>query len=502
LPESEGLEKCFVLRELGLRAYRRRDYADAVTFAIQSATLAEEIDDHRFAAQSRIDQGYASYHFGEKVEAIAAYKLGLEEFKILGDQLGMADALCRIADIEFELKNYEECLAQATTAHEFGLAEDNWWFIAYSAYFQGKANYLLDREDLALQNLETSRNYFRKRSDLEKVAMVDDYAATIHSYLGNYDTAVNLLRSCVHVAEVTTDEEDNPYALRRLGDALVRVRKYEEAQDYLERAQEIYKTRNYHRTYAFMARDIADNLAYMGRIHDALAKFEQAQSLLDSLGEDHAVRQCKMRRSQLLHDHEDFQGAERLARQVYVEVNSDENFKDESYKYWVGLHLADNLLELERYQDLLDLSTELDDSRAEPSARNLIWKKTLRARALYALDKDLEALAEAESALALTTDETINATTAYLYEIKAYLELNDGKKAGERDLAHAIAIHLAAGADNEARELADYFLPKLNPQEDLGLGMTSAEDSSAQIEEGRDDDDGNSNYQIGFHPEG
>ena len=499
LTDTDGLEKCFVLRELGSRAFSRRDYADAVSFAIQAAAIAEEIEDHRLAAASRIDQGSANYHAGEKFEAIEAYKLGLDQFRILGDQIEMADTLCRIADAEFDLKNYEECLTQATSAHEFGLAEDNWWIIAYSAYFQGKANYHLDKDEEALENLETSREFFRKRADLEKVAMVDDFAASIHSYLGNYETAVNLLRSCVHIAEATRDDEDNPYALRRLGDALIRVRRYEEAQDYLERAQEQYRVRNFHRTYAFIARDIADNLAYLGRVHESLSKFEQAQSLLDSLGEDHAVRYCKMRRSQLLHDHGDFQSAERLSRQVYVDVVANEDFNDHSYIYWVGLHLADNLLELERYQDLLDLTAELDDSRAEPSPRNLVWKKTLRARALYALDKDVEALSEAESALALTTDESLNATTAYLYEIRAYVELNNGKKSGERDLAHAIAIHLAAGADNEARELADYFMPKLNPEEGLGLGMVDTELSAGEIEEGRDED-GDGPYKFGFQP--
>jgi len=184
---------------------------------------------------------------------------------------------------------------------------------------------------------------------------------------------------------------------------------------------------------------------------------------------------------------------------VYIDVVANENFNDHSYIYWVGLHLADNLLELERFQELLDLTEELDDSRAEPSPKNLVWKKTLRARALYALDKDVEALGEAESALALTTDESLNATTAYLYEIRAYVEISSGQKSGERDLAHAIAIHLAAGSDNEARELADYFMPKLNPEEGLGLGMVDTELSAGQLEEDRNGN-GNGSYQIGFQP--
>lgn len=499
LPETDGLEKCFVLREIGRRAFGRQDYAEALTMAIQSASLAEEIDDHRLAAECRFNQAFSNYHAGDKSECVEAYLLALEQFRLVGDQSGMADTLCRISDVQFDLGEYENCLKSATNAYELGIAEDDDWFKAYGAYYQGKANYHLGNLDLALQNLETSRAGFRKQSELAKVAMVDDFAAHVQTKLGNFETAVNLLRSCVHIANATHDTEDDPYAMRRLGDALARVGRFDEAQDFLERAQAEYRSRNHHRTYAYISRDIADNLGYMGKYEESLARFEQAQSLLDSLGDDHAARYCKMRRSQILHDMGDFLNAERLSRQVFVEVTNNSNFDDHGYIYWVGLHLADNLLELDRHQDLLDLTNELDDSRAETSEKNLVWKKTLRARALFALDKDVEAFAEAEAALALTTDDTLNPTTAYLYEIRALVELSNGQKAGERDLAHAIAIHLAAGADNEARNLADYFMPKLNPELGLGLGMVKTEISPGELEDKRNSDE-NGKYQIGFHP--
>ena len=499
LPEVDGIEKCFTLREIGRRAFSRRDYAEALTMAIQSASLAEEIEDHRLAAECRFNQAISNYQAGDKPECIQAYELALEQYRILGDQSAMSETLCRISDIQYEIQDYENCLKSATNAYQLGLAEDDDWYVAFAAYYQGKANYKLGNLDLSLQNLETSRVSFRKQSELAKVAMVDDFAAEVQTKMGNHEAAVNLLRSCVHIANATKDTEDDPYAMRRLGDALARVGRFEEAHDFLERAQAEYRSRNYHRTYAYISRDIADNLGELGKYEESLIRFEQAQSLLDSLGDDHAVRYCKMRRSQLLHDMGDFLNAERLSRQVYVEVTNEGSFDDHGYVYWVGLHVADNLLELDRYQELLDLTNELDDSRADASLHNLVWKKTLRARALFALDKDIEALSEAESALALTTNETLNPSTAYLYEIRALVELSKGQEIGERDLAHAIAIHLAAGADNEARALADYFLPKLNPELGKGLGAVDTAISAGELEDRRNSDE-NGKYQIGFHP--
>ena len=485
------------LREIADRAYNRKNYADAIAMSEQAAAIAVEIDDHRLAADCRLNQAYATYQNGQVAETEQTYALALEEFRAIGDQYNMGETLCRMADIAGELRNYEMVLAHATDAQHLGVAEDNWWIIAYSAYYMGRGNYFLDHEELALENLERSRHFFRKRGDLVKVAMVDDFAATVQSYLGREHEAVNLLRSCVYIADATQDKSDDPYALRRLGNSLSRIGRYEEALDYLTRSMNEYQSRNQHRTYAFVAKEIADNLGMNDQHQEALAQYERAQSLLDSLGEDHAVRHCKMRRSQLLHDHGDFSQAERLARQVYLDVVSNEEFDDQSYIYWVGLHLADNLLELEKFQALLDLTAELDESRAEPSPSNLVWKKTMRARALNALGHSQEALAEVEAALSLTTDEILNATTAYLYEIRAHIQLEQGKKSGERDLAHAIAIHLAAGSDDEARDLANYFMPKLNPEVDLGLGMTDAETSAQRVEEGHS---ATGSYQVGFHP--
>ena len=86
---------------------------------------------------------------------------------------------------------------------------------------------------------------------------------------------------------------------------------------------------------------------------------------------------------------------------------------------------------------------------------NLAWKHTMRARAHFAMDAADEALAEVDSALGVTNDDNLDAETAYLYAIRAQLLLRADNKAGERDLAHAIAIHLAAGEDDEAREERD-----------------------------------------------
>ena len=86
----------------------------------------------------------------------------------------------------------------------------------------------------------------------------------------------------------------------------------------------------------------------------------------------------------------------------------------------------------------------------------------MRARALFALGKSEEALGVADSALAATEDGDVNSNTAYLYEIKARVGLAQMRPDRERNLTHAIALHLAVGEDDVARDLADYFRPSFS----------------------------------------
>lgn len=474
LTDSSELEKSWIYRELGGRAYKRRDYSEAATLADQAASIALEIDDHRLAADNFMRRAWANYQGGLIAETANSYNLALAQWKEAGDQEAMSDTLWRIADIHMELSDYPKVLEDAKQAFDFAFAEENSWLMGQAKYYEAKAQYYLDDEQDSLTSLEESRNHFHKNSSLTKVAMVDDFAATVQDFLGNYQEAVNLLRSCAHIAEATRDDSDDAYSLLRLGNALTQIGEYQEAIDYLERSKAAYRQRDDLRRVALIERDIADNLAYSNKPKDALTSFERAQSLLDSLGDDSQVRYCKMRRSYLLHQLGDFPGAERLTSQVYLEVKNEADPENAGYEYWVGLYEAGNLLELDKFEEVLTLTSELNETSGKPTPKNLVWKHTLRARALYYLDRNKEAHAEAEAALALLTDDIMDADTAYLYEIRAYVLINDGKKSGERDLAHAIAIHLAAGQVDEARTLAEYFIPKLKQEDDLGLGSTTS----------------------------
>lgn len=499
LDQDDSVEKCWVMLEIGSRAYGNGDLAEAITMAEQAATTALTVGDSRLAGGARMSAARAHAHHDDLPAAVASAKDAIERFTHVGDQAAITDAYLWISNYSLQMGAHEDALQSARDALTFATNEEAEALIGWSRYYAGKALYQLDREPEALDELATARGHFREMGQVQNVAMVDDYAATVHTFLGNYDEAVTLLRGCAHVAEATKDSEDDAYSLSRLGRALMRVDLHGDAIEVLERARTAYQARDRLGAVAECDRNIADSLEALGgtepnwdRERAALDRFAIAQAVFDGLGDDRNARYCTMRRSQILHQMGDYAASERLTRRLFHEVLAELGDTQYGYVYWVGLHQAGNLLRMERYQEVLELTDTLIDAKAETTDKNLAWKHTMRARAHFAMDAADEALAEVEAALAVTNDENLDAETAYLYGIRAQLLLRADNKAGERDLAHAIAIHLAAGEDDEARELARYFMPHLAKSEDAGLGP----DVEARSELA----DGQPGYPIGFVP--
>lgn len=465
LPDLEPREKCDALRVLGLRAFERGEYSRAASLSGQVAAIALDIDDPRFAAWNFGDQGLATCRGGDCAEAIGYFREAARCYETAGDELGRAQVLGSIANCAVNISNHVQALEAATTAFEISTAEEDLQVAGLAAYNAGKATYLLDEEQVSLEWLARARTAFQTQGDVGRVGMVDDYAATVHDYLGNYEQAEELLRSCLHIADATSNASDDAYARRRLGKALMRLRRNSDAVVYLRQARDSYQAKDDLRSVAWIDRDLADVLTRLDEDDEALRIYERAEALFYGFGEGRQVNYCRMQRA-WLHDVYGRAGeAERLMRQVLASIEADPTMYDDDYPVWVALRLCHVLVESGRSVDAL---MELDQLPKVPEIRDgyLAWEHTLRARAFFDLEGLDDALQEAKLGLAKTTQELINGDTGYLYEIRGRIGLSRGDEAAERDLAHAIAIHLASGVHDRARELAQHFMPNLGSRAD------------------------------------
>jgi hypothetical protein len=124
-------------------------------------------------------------------------------------------------------------------------------------------------------------------------------------------------------------------------------------------------------------------------------------------------------------------------------------------------HLARNLLDIDDAPEALTILAAQDPEQVELPAQ--VQAAALRARALLALGRRTQAARAAEDGLRLAADAELVAERAELYEARGLARLapNKGPRTGaaDRDLAHAVALYLAAGLTDKARELSRHFLP-------------------------------------------
>ena len=240
----------------------------------------------------------------------------------------------------------------------------------------------------------------------------------------------------------------------------MRLNQNEDAVVFLRQARDAYQAKDRLRSVAWIDRDLADALTRLDEDDEALRIYERAQALFDGLGEDSQVNYCRMQRAWLHDIYGRPEEAERLIRQVLATINANPELAAGDYGVWVTLRLAEVLIPTGRNEDALGL---IDGLAAGESPREgyMLWMHVLRSRALFALGREDEALAEANLGLNMTTQELMNGDTGYLYEIRGRIEIERGIEAAERDLAHAIAIHLASGLHQRAAELAQHFMPNL-----------------------------------------
>ena len=70
----------------------------------------------------------------------------------------------------------------------------------------------------------------------------------------------------------------------------------------------------------------------------------------------------------------------------------------------------------------------------------------------------------ANEVLSQTTDESVNYTTAHLYDMRARYLMEHDDEHGLQTLAHAIALHLSVGSDARATELSKAFMPDISAE--------------------------------------
>ncbi len=458
LDEATGAERARILHELGGRAFADEDFERSVALAESAAVQAREAGDELLTARSLFGQAAGLRRLGRTQELIPVALEAANLLRANGEPAEIAECHGMVAGAFSDLGDDATALEHWSSAARLFESEDHPGEAGRMWMSLGEALARLDRHAEALEKFDRARMLFRRSDEPGAVPWADDRAAAALIDLGRAEDALERLRSALSVREVQRDAPKIAYAHYRVGWTLRMVGQYEEALSNLSTAAEMFDDLEDLEGRARCDLEAANALTALGQDEDADDLYRRVRAVFDALGHDSQVVLADANRAVL------------LARTGKVEQAAELNAtlvaraRDEGFTWLLGdisNHLARNLIELGRPGDALDV---LDAGGPQPqSTSSRVQGQALRAKALLSEGRRSQAARAAEEGLRLAEGAELVAERAELYEMR-WLSRLPGRSgprvaAAERDLAHAVALYLAAGLTDKARELSRHFLP-------------------------------------------
>ena len=459
LPQTMGRERIEVLFELGRRASQREDWDRATTLWQEIESSATELGEPLLVAEALRLQGGAAFWNADLDAAADLYRRSARAYSDAGASREAAAVLCLLADTYKSSNDHERQLAAAVEAHDLAEFEEVDELAGDAAFMQAQALYFLDRERESLHACGQARDYFRHSNRPDRVAAVDDFTIAVHLFLNNRDEALRLARGCLVLAQMSSSTFDDAYARLRLAEVLQARHDTEEALEQAELAMADYRGRDDLIGVARCFQVKADVLFDAEQLMPALRAYADARVLFEATGRDLDVLRCDARTAMIQHWIGEYGHAAELNRRCAL--GYDVLAMHDAMR-WAIVRLMDNLQQDGQTQECLEVAEDSlsawsqESGVDEASHREFLGLYSL---ALEAAGRHDEATAVAAKVIAATPAREASLGTAYCYEVRGRALLASDEKAAGQDFSHAIALHLARGRVDRARELSAYFLP-------------------------------------------
>lgn len=469
LDEASGVERARILHELGGRAFSAQEYERSVALAESAAVQARESGDELLTARSLFGQAAGLRRLGRTKELIDVAMEAADLLRANGDPAEIAECHGMVASAFSDLGDDTTALEHWSSAARLFQSEEQPTQAGRMLMSLGEALGRLGRNAEALETFDRARVLFRGPEEPGAVPWADDRAAAALIDLGRIDEALERLRAALSVREAQRDVPRIAYAHYRLGWTLRLVGQFEDALSHLSVAAELFDELEELEGRARCDLEAANALTSLGQYEEADELYRRTRAVFDALGHDAQVVLSDANRAVL------------LARTGRVQEAADLNARLAEHSRredlaWLHAditnHLARNLIDLERPAEALAVLPEAVAPEGPPSASE-VHAAALRARALLATGRRMQAARTADDGLRVAAQAEpgtgLVVERAELHEMRGLARLASRNAprvaAAERDLSHAVALYLAAGMTDRARELSARFLPE------AGLGV-------------------------------
>lgn len=494
LDQASGVDRARILHELGGRAFSAEEFEQSVALAESAAVQAREAGDELLTARSLYGQAAGLRRLGRTKELIDVALEAADLLRANGEPEEIAECHGMAAAAYSDLGDDTTALEHWSSAARLFESEDQPLEAGRMWMSLGEALGRLRRHADALETFDRARALFRGSEEPGAVPWADDRAAAALIDLGRPDEALERLRAGLSVREAQNDVPRVAYAHYRLGWTLRLVGQFEEALSHLSVAAELFDDLEELEGRARCDLEAANALTSLGQYEEADELYRRTRAVFDALGHDAQVVLSDANRAVLLARTDRLDEAARLNARLLDQA------REQELSWLLGditNHLARNLIELGRPTDALEVLVDLQPKRAlvdtvaetdvdssvpvdrtqtDPASAvgtaAIVQAGALRARALLEMGRRAQAARAADDGLQLALAEPNSpmvAERAELHEMRGLARLGGRSSsraaAAERDLSHAVALYLAAGLVDRARELSARFLPE------AGLGV-------------------------------
>lgn len=461
LGQAEGEERAQLLLDLAERKIEADDLTAAASLLQTAVDVGTELGEVGLTGRATMRLARVLFTAEDPEAAAATYRSAAEIFRDAGWDDQVAEALWARADCLRVLSRWSEMLKVAENGLAVAEADDNDVGVANLGLQRAKALYQLDREEDALTAYRRARDAFRRAGLPSGVADADEFGHQVCMYLGRYDEALELATNCYVLAGTTHTEFDEALAQLRLAETHIARFESDEALAFAHRAKAWFKEHDDSVGVARATRLIARTLSQLDRDREALEAFTEARVLFDANGWDHDARWCEIQRVVHLHSlgrlHEAELGNARLADE-FGESGETEP------QAWAVMRRMDNLVAAEEWGRASEVAQEWHSS-ADPTDPDILAPHlrilAFRAYALWKSGDHEEAIRIADEALGLMSDDDFDRGTALLFEVRGRYLMERNDPEAQQQLAHAVALYLAYGSVERAREVSQAFLPEL-----------------------------------------
>ncbi|NDC49467.1 MAG: tetratricopeptide repeat protein [Micrococcales bacterium] len=444
---------------LGQRFFERKRYSDAVGPATAAKDLYERIGDGN-------SEGLASYvcaciltYVDRYEEAINYYSRAVELYREYGTDEMVADALKGRA-VAFE--NTE----QEYLARDDYRAASNFYLSANKKIPAGIC--LLDlgnnlgsgsMQSEALDVFQESLGIFQSVGDYIGSGRAHDRMAAALIDLGEMEDAISHLEEALRIFEYINDEPRFAYSQYRLGWTLVSVGEHHRAIDLLTQASATYKRLERFVDAANADVQLAHAYSALGMTAEALDLYRKTKTIYDASGRVSDSLLSDVNSASLMNPNDLDSTAAIYRRVVLVATEEEIDWIAQACK----VRLAETLIKYKAedlFEESLRIVADIPEGYWGDNRQEQARLVNVQAAALYGLHRYDEAEVLLKDVVSHGFASGYAKEIAEAHYILGQIEFAKGNSEISDDyVAKAVALYLASGEIQKAKELSEILLP-------------------------------------------